>query len=57
MSNCRQCGKELPKVWSTDICLECSKKNVKEIFKEFPDVKEAFIQAIQEMKAELETDR
>lgn len=57
MSNCRQCGKELPKVWSTDICLECSKKNVKEIFKEFPDVKEAFMQTIQEMKAELEANR
>lgn len=57
MSNCRQCGKELPKVWSTDICLECSKKNVKEIFKEFPDVKEAFMQTIQEMKAELEVNR
>lgn len=57
MSNCRQCGKELPKVWSTDICLECSKKNVKEIFKEFPDVKETFMQTIQEMKAELEANR
>jgi hypothetical protein len=51
---CRQCGKELPKIWSTDICLECSEENVKNIFKEFPEVKEAFIKTIKEMKKELE---
>ena len=54
MSNCRQCGKDLPSIWSTDICLECSRENVKKIFEEFPDVKEAFMKSIQEMKAELE---
>lgn len=54
--NCKQCGKELPKVWSTDICLECSRENVKKIFEEYPDVKEAFIESINEMKKELEVN-
>ncbi len=47
---CRQCGKELPKVWSTDICLECSKKNVRKIFKENPEAKQAFKESVEEMK-------
>lgn len=47
---CRQCGKELPKVWSTDICLECSRENVRKIFKENPEVKEAFKESVDEMK-------
>ena len=50
MTNCRQCGKELPKVWSTDICLECSRENVRKIFKENPDVKEAFKETIEDLK-------
>lgn len=51
---CKECGKELPKLWSTDICLECSEKNVRKIFEEYPDIKEAFKKTIQKMKAELE---
>ena len=54
MCNCIQCGKELPPIWSTNICLKCSRENVKKIFEELPDVKEAFMKIIQEMKAELE---
>ena len=50
MANCRQCGKELPKSWSTDICLECSRENVRKIFKENPEVKQAFKESIEEMK-------
>ena len=50
MANCRQCGKELPKVWSTDICLECSRENVRKIFKENPEAKQAFKESIEEMK-------
>lgn len=49
MAVCRQCGKELPKNWSTDICLECSGANVKKIFKENPEVKQAFKESIEEM--------
>ena len=47
---CRQCGKELPKNFSTDTCLECSRANVKKIFKENPEVKQAFMESIEEMK-------
>lgn len=50
MKHCRQCGKELPDTWSTDICLECSKANVQKIFKEYPEVKQAFKESIDEMK-------
>lgn len=50
MANCRQCGKELPKVWGTDICLECSRENVKKIFKENPDAKEAFKETMEDLK-------
>ena len=47
---CRQCGKELPKNFSTNICLECSKENVRKIFKENPEIKDAFKESIEEMK-------
>lgn len=50
MVKCRQCGKELPPVWSTDICLDCSRENVKKIFKENPEVKQALKESIEEMK-------
>lgn len=50
MKVCRQCGKELPQSWSTDICLECSRANVKKIFKENPDVKQAFVESVEEMR-------
>ena len=50
MKKCRKCGVELPNAFTTDICLECSKENVRKIFKEYPDVKEAFHESIQEMK-------
>ena len=50
MSVCRQCGKELPQNYTTDICLECSRENVKKIFKEYPEVKKAFKESIDELK-------
>lgn len=50
MAVCRQCGKALPNIWSTDICLECSRANVKKIFKENPEVKQAFKESIEEMR-------
>ena len=43
---CRQCGKELTNPYSTDICLDCSRENVKKIFKEYPEVKQAFKESI-----------
>ena len=50
MTICRQCGKELPKTYSTDICLDCSRENVKKIFNEHPEVKQAFKESIDELK-------
>lgn len=47
---CIQCGKELPKNFTTNICLECSKENVRKIFKEYPEIKDAFRESIEEMK-------
>lgn len=47
---CRQCGKELPKNFTTNICLECSKENVRKIFKEYSEIKDAFRESIEEMK-------
>ena len=47
---CRQCGKELESHWSTDICLECLRENMKKIFRENPEVKQAFRETIEELK-------
>ena len=49
MEICRQCGKELHYGWSTDICTECARANVQKIFKENPEVKQAFKESIEEM--------
>lgn len=50
MANCRQCGKELPGIWRTDICLDCSRTNLQKTFSEYPEVKQAFKESIEEMK-------
>lgn len=50
MASCRQCGIELPTSWLTDICFECSKANVGKIFRENPEVKQAFRESIEEMR-------
>ena len=47
---CRECGKELPKNFTNDICLDCSRENVRKIFKENPDIKQAFKESVEEMK-------
>ena len=47
---CRQCGKELKPHWGTDICLECSRENMKKIFRENPEIKQAFHETIEELK-------
>lgn len=48
---CRQCGKELKPHWSTDICIECSRENMKKIFRKNPEVKQAFRETIEELKS------
>jgi predicted nucleic acid-binding Zn-ribbon protein len=50
MKQCKKCGKELPGAWSTDKCLECSRKAIREIFKEYPEAKQAFKESVAEMK-------
>ena len=46
MKKCRKCGKELPEYFSTDICMECSTENMKNIFNEYPDIKQCFMGTI-----------
>jgi len=46
----------LPSIGSTDICLEYSEENVRKIFKGNPEAKQAFQEAIEDMK-KLETMR
>lgn len=50
MAQCRECGKELPQIWCTDICLDCSRANIKKIFKENPELKQAFKETVEELK-------
>lgn len=47
---CKYCGKELPTTWSTDSCLECSKQRVRELFKQDPQLEQAFKESIAEMR-------
>ena len=47
---CRQCGKELRANYTTDICLDCSRANVRKIFNEHPEVKQVFNESIEELK-------
>lgn len=47
---CRECGKELPSTFCVDICLECSRANVKKIFREDPELGKAFNETIQKLK-------
>lgn len=50
MAKCRECGQELQKTCPTDICFECSKAAMKKLFKEHPEVKQAFKESIEDMK-------
>lgn len=54
---CRQCGKEAPKLGSEDICMECTTENIKKIFREDPELKEAFMQSIKKQREELRNNR
>lgn len=47
---CRECGKMLSKGHRTDICLDCSKKNMKKLFRDDPELKDAFIETIEELR-------
>lgn len=45
---CRQCGKELPRISSTDICSDCARANLKKSLDENPELKKAFKEAVEE---------
>lgn len=50
MTKCRECGKILPNGQITDICLDCSRKNIQKLFRENPELKDAFVKSINELK-------
>lgn len=50
MKKCIVCGKELPESWAGEKCLDCSRKSMKKIFQENPEVKQSFMETIQELK-------
>lgn len=56
-NKCRECGKELPTTYITDICLDCSRENAKKIFQEHPEVKEALREAIEELRKPENVDK
>lgn len=45
---CRQCGKELPRISSTDICSDCAKADLKKSLDANPELKKAFKEAVEE---------
>lgn len=45
---CRQCGKELPRISSTDICTDCARENLKKSLDANPELKKAFKEAVEE---------
>lgn len=49
MANCIVCGKELTTP-GVSKCLDCSREAVRKIFKENPEVKQAFKESIEEMQ-------
>ena len=46
--NCKQCGKELPRLSSTDICTDCARENLKKSLDANPELKKAFKEAVEE---------
>lgn len=50
MKKCSVCRKELPGTWAGEKCLDCSREAVRKIFKENPEIKQAFAETIQELK-------
>lgn len=50
MTKCRECGKILQNGQITDICLDCSRKNIQKLFRENPELKDAFVESINELK-------
>ncbi len=47
---CRECGKMLPQEQIIDICLDCSRKNMQKLFRDDPELKDAFRETIEELR-------
>lgn len=50
MKKCRECGKMLPQRQIADICLDCSRKNLQKSFRDYPELKDAFMETIEELR-------
>ena len=50
MTKCRECGKMLPQGQKTDICLDCYRKNMQKLFRDDPELKDAFRETIEELR-------
>ena len=50
MMKCRECGKILPQEQRIDICLDCSRKNMQKLFRDDPELKDAFRETIEELR-------
>ena len=47
---CRECGKMLTQEQRIDICLDCSRKNMQKLFRDDPELKDAFKKTIEELR-------
>lgn len=50
MMKCRECGKMPPQEQRIDICLDCSRKNMQKLFRDDPELKDAFKKIIEELR-------
>lgn len=50
MMKCRKCRKMLPQGQRIDICLDCSRKNMQKMFRDEPELKDAFKKTIEELR-------
>lgn len=50
MMKYRECGKALPQEQRIDICLDCSRKNMQKLFRDDPELKDAFRETIEELR-------
>lgn len=50
MMKCRECGKMLPQEQRIDICLDFSRKNMQKLFRDDPELKDAFKKTIEELR-------
>lgn len=50
MMKCRECGKMLLQEQRIDICLDCSRKNMQKLFRDDPELKDAFKKTIEELR-------